>query len=198
MPRINMANQVTLWRFVLSMACFVLLALIRRPGLIDWRTEAAWTALVLFIVTTATDALDGYLARRQGTVTAFGRIADPFVDKITVCGSMVFLCATPETEDILLPWMVTLILAREFLVTGIRGLMESRGIAFGAQSSGKLKMIVQTVATALLLLLIALGTVPGWLDGIARGLIWLTLGATIASGVSYVVQAARHLGPGEI
>ena len=198
MPRMNLANQVTLWRFGLSLACFVLLAFIRRPGIIEWRTEAAWAALVLFVVTSATDALDGYLARRQGTVTAFGRIADPFVDKITVCGTMVFLCATPETEDILLPWMVTLILAREFLVTGIRGLMESRGVAFGAQTSGKIKMIVQTVSTALLLLLIALGTYPAWVDVTARGLIWLTLAATIASGAGYVTQAARHLGPDEI
>lgn len=198
LPRFNLANRVTLGRFVLAFACFVALALIRRPDTIAWRTEAAWIALALFIITTATDALDGYLARRDDSVTAFGRIADPFVDKVVVCGCMVFLCATPETEDLLMPWMVTLILAREFLVTGIRGFMESRGVAFPARMSGKIKMVFQSLAVCALIPMIAFTAPPGWLDVTARVLVWITLIATFASGAGYVLRAARHLGPTEI
>ena len=78
---LNLPNLITLSRLLLA---FVLFALIY--------VEALWiTAAVLFVVAAATDALDGYIARKYGTITALGRILDPFVDKIIVCGAFVFL-----------------------------------------------------------------------------------------------------------
>ena len=149
----NLPNALTILRLILAAAFFAALNLYDFPdGNILW----AHAANALFVLAVITDALDGYLARRWDVVSAFGRLMDPFCDKVLVLGAFIYLAgpnfemsdaaANGETLTMasgLYTWMVILILARELLVTGIRGVIESAGVSFGSMLSGKLKMILQ-------------------------------------------------------
>ena len=191
-------NRITAIRFAGAAVLFALLAVMGDRTLEEVR-EARGFVLVsfwLFIVTAATDFLDGYLARRDAHVTAFGRIADPFTDKVLILGSMIFLAVMPWTRDRLPAWMVVTILAREFLVTGIRGYVESIGVEFPADTFGKVKMIVQCVAVASLFWLEAYAWPEGWWSFwsvVSRVLVWTTLVATVGSGISYILKTRRIL-----
>lgn len=180
----NLPNAITLSRLVLTAACFVLLELI--PDVADPSAVMAWWAFAIFVVSAATDFVDGWVARRFGQVTAFGRVADPFVDKILICGALICLLRFPVATGYLATWMVVVIVAREFLVTAIRGLAESSGIAFPADRIGKIKMIAQCVTVAALLTLVA-GT-RFW-ETVAAWGIWVTLALTVWSGAHYVWKA---------
>lgn len=158
-----------------------------------FRSKVAFIATVFFVAGTALDALDGYIARRDNLVTAFGRIADPFVDKILVCGGLVFLLNIPEAEPFLKSWMVVLILSREFFVTGIRGYFESNGIDFSAVMPGKIKMVIQSLAIGFLMGLMFLTPNPRWLEISAHVLIWATVISTVYSGLIYFQRAAKEL-----
>jgi CDP-diacylglycerol--glycerol-3-phosphate 3-phosphatidyltransferase len=153
-------------------------------------------AFFLFSVVAATDFLDGYLARRDQLVTAFGRIADPFTDKVLILGAMVYLSVMPWSEPHLHASVVVAILAREFLVTGIRGYVESLGREFPADGFGKIKMIVQSIAVGGLIWMEAFSWPVWWYDMwryVVDGLVWLTLLATIGSGVTYVFKTKAIL-----
>lgn len=188
-PLSTLANQLTLSRLLLAVVFFALLGwgrftLMGLDGMI-------W-ALALFVIATATDALDGYLARRWQQVTTLGRILDPFVDKIIVCGAFIFLL--PLEGSGLHAWMVTLIVAREMLVTAIRSFLERHGADFSATWSGKIKMILQCVTIGWILFHLGLiGSLPTWSVWLRDALIWSTLAATVFSGIVYLRRAAALL-----
>ncbi|HKB15433.1 MAG TPA: CDP-diacylglycerol--glycerol-3-phosphate 3-phosphatidyltransferase [Planctomycetota bacterium] len=141
----TLANRVTAGRFVL--ACVLFYFLERLCALEPERAAGtAGVAWILFVVAAVTDALDGWLARRRGESSVLGRIADPVVDKVLVCGSFAFLAVAPATKGFVPPWIVVVVLAREFLVTTLRGFVEAKGIPFPADRAGKLKMGVQCFA----------------------------------------------------
>ena len=151
---LNLPNQITVGRLVLTAVFFVIIA-----GY-DVRDHSDATLNVcfwIFLVAVLSDILDGYLARRNNQVTAFGRVADPFADKILVCGAFTFFAGSgfvnESGENVVdvESWMVVLILAREFLVTGLRSVTESSGKAFGANVYGKVKMFVQSFTACLIL-----------------------------------------------
>ena len=198
-PRLNLANRITMLRLVFAVVAFAFLLLIQEKAIAgSWRPVAAWIALVFFVIATASDALDGYLARRDNTVTAFGRIADPVVDKAIVCGSLIFLTAIDETRAYLAPWMVVVILVREFLVNGIRGYMESIGVNFQAELPGKVKMVVQSLAIGFLIGILAFEHDPAWLRVLTHVLVWSTIVLTFWSGIGYVAKALQSLGPRDL
>ena len=191
-------NRITMIRFVGSIVLFGIFALVgdRPPEEIAANRTPYLVAFVLFVFVAATDFLDGYLARRDQVVTAFGRIADPFTDKVLILGTMIYL-ATMEWSE---PWMptsiVVAILAREFLVTGIRGYIESLGREFPADGFGKLKMIVQSAAVGGVIWIQAFSWSEEWYhfwDLFVHVLVWLTLFATIGSGFSYVLKTRAIL-----
>jgi CDP-diacylglycerol--glycerol-3-phosphate 3-phosphatidyltransferase len=190
--KINLPNQITIARLVLAIVFFALLAQY------DVRAPANWiinVCIVLFIAAAATDWLDGYLARKHNQVTAFGRVLDPFVDKVLVCGTFVFLAGAGFRTDAgeqatrMQPWMVVLIIGREMLVTGLRGFSESKGVSFGAKSYGKAKMVLQSIAAPVLLFFVAhIDPLPngasfGWIKSVV---VWLTVGATTLSMLPYL------------
>lgn len=153
---------------------------------------------ILFVIAGVTDILDGYLARRFHAVTAFGRVVDPFVDKIMVCGALVFFVGVDFTRPIdravisgVYPWMVVVILTREFLITGIRGFSELSGVPFAASFSGKLKMLVQTVAVCWILQKVAHfpDKDTGWTCWGRDLLVWAMLVLTVISGLAYLNRA---------
>lgn len=213
--RRHIPNALTIARLVLAAVFFVVLGRTQpwpfakdltffdrfmpafeiHPGLI--------VAALIFIVAAITDALDGFLARRWNVVSRFGRVMDPFADKVLVLGAFVMLAGpnliwygVPEDHPPLRftgveTWMVVVILARELLVTSLRGLVESEGKDFSATWSGKWKMILQSIAVPTILLTIAFWTPwPG--SGVRLFLdilIWATVAVTVLSGVPYVRKA---------
>jgi len=209
----KLPNQLTIARIVLAGAFFVLLGLYR-PG-----AEGAIllnVAFGLYVVAGITDVLDGYFARKWNIVSAFGRIADPFVDKVLVVGAFAMLtgsnfCFYPELQAIgdyeqTLPhwltgemassvqaWMVVAIMSREFIVSAVRGYSESQGIKFPATPAGKIKMFVQSVAICGVLYQLAnLPNVP-WAINTKIIMVWLAVIATVASGLAYVGQIRKAI-----
>src|SRR5580704_13655356 len=100
-----------------------------------------WLAgLIIFLLAALTDWLDGFLARKLNQQSVLGRSLDPLVDKVLVGGAFIYLMPVAGAE--LLPWMVTVVIGRELLITGVRGIMEGQGIKFGADWLGKIKMVL--------------------------------------------------------
>jgi CDP-diacylglycerol--glycerol-3-phosphate 3-phosphatidyltransferase len=188
-------NRITAVRFVGSLVLFVILSV---WGDSDPSEISVLLAAVfwLFILIAATDFLDGYLARKGGFVTAFGRIADPFVDKVMVIGTMVFLAVLDWSSEWFPAWIVVAVVAREFLVTGIRGYVESLGLQFPADWFGKIKMIIQCIAIGVVLGMFAFpwpDPALEFLGAAAHVFVWGTLVTTIGSGTSYVLKTRRIL-----
>jgi CDP-diacylglycerol--glycerol-3-phosphate 3-phosphatidyltransferase len=185
---LNLPNSITIARLLITAGTFVCLELVSDPNAPE--PSLVWTAFALFLVAAISDALDGYFARRYGMVTAFGRVADPFADKVLICGTLVILLKFPVVRELLSHWFVVVIIAREFLVTAVRGLVEASGTPFPADRFGKYKMIAQCVTASALLTLAAGMTQFHWL---AEWGIWITLVLTVGSGASYVFKARKIL-----
>jgi CDP-diacylglycerol--glycerol-3-phosphate 3-phosphatidyltransferase len=162
-----------------------------------------WFAgLVVFSLASITDWLDGWWARKFNQMSAFGRTFDPLVDKVLTGGAFIYLI--PVKEAGLLPWMVTVIVGREMLVTGIRGYVEALGKKFGADWFGKLKMILQCVVLIAILLVMTLrgqawaSTLIEPLEIVQMLLIYSMLAATIGSGIQYFWKAARLVNQADV
>lgn len=194
----NLPNQITTGRLLLSVVFLCLLATFeysRRAAQL-WMLDLAF---VLFIVCALSDILDGYLARRHNQVTSFGRILDPFADKILVCGAFVLLLGRGYIDEDgqnaagLSAWMVVIIVARELLVSGLRGFSESSGNPFGANYWGKAKMLVQSVTVPIIV--ISVGRLRGteWIVPLRTFMIWLTLAITLLSVGSYLMASRGAL-----
>jgi CDP-diacylglycerol--glycerol-3-phosphate 3-phosphatidyltransferase len=188
-------NRITASRFVGALILFTLLAFIEK-GVLVQNCAMMGVAFWLFVILAATDALDGYLARRDKHVTAFGRIADPFTDKVLIVGTMIFLTTMEPSRGWLPPWIVVLVLAREFLVTGLRGYVESVGGEFPADTFGKIKMIIQCCAVGGILFMEAFPWPEVWQgfwSPVVHLLVWGTLFTTLGSGLTYVMRTVRIL-----
>src|SRR5437764_6292037 len=148
----HVPNALTAGRLVLAGVFFAMLGYYQYEGRGDpWYLNVAFA---IYCVAIFTDFLDGYLARKWKVEGAFGRVVDPFVDKVLVIGSFIFFAGKtfiiPDTAGNYVvytitgvaPWMVVVILARELLVTSFRGMGEGAGQNFGAAFSGKVKMVV--------------------------------------------------------
>ncbi len=209
----HVPNALTTARLVLAAVFFVQLSFYQHEGRGDpWLLNSAF---IVYLIALLTDFLDGYLARRWKVEGAFGRVVDPLVDKVLVLGSFIFFAGknfiiaqtatglepgtgVVKTVSGVAPGIVVLLLARELLVTSIRGSSEGGGQAFGAAFSGKLKMVFQSVTILVILVYV------NYLDRLDRsghaqlktiGLyfrdfcIWATVGITVISGLLYVQRA---------
>lgn len=152
--------------------------------------DSALLAAGLFLVASITDYLDGYLARRNKSVSDVGKILDPLADKLLVASALIMLAAMDRPNEPSVPaWLVVVILARESAVTLIRGIALAEGIVMHAESLGKYKFVLQAYAVVGLLV-----HYRYWgLDFYAAGLYFLVLSAAIAlwSGVNYHVRFFR-------
>ena len=193
-------NRITAMRFVGAMVLFAVLAVWGdgQETVAETSTNpvAMHIAFWLFLATSLSDILDGYLARKGNLITAFGRIADPFVDKVLVLGTMIFLLVLPWSREMFPAWVVVVIMAREFLVTGIRGYVESVGGQFPADWFGKLKMTFQCIAIGVVLGLAAF-PFPAWFEDpwwiFGEICVWITLVTSVGSGFSYVLKTRKVL-----
>lgn len=195
-------NRITALRFVGAMGLFFVLAEWGAPGpggVGAASRPAMELAFWLFVAVALSDILDGWLARRGKHITAFGRIADPFVDKVLVLGAMIFLAVLPWSQRFFPAWVVVVILAREFLVTGIRGYVESLGHEFPADWFGKIKMLLQCWAVGVALGLEAFEFRPSveefW-EYVGYGCVIATVATSIGSGFTYVLKASKLLTQG--
>ncbi len=211
----KLPNQLTVGRIVLAAGFFVLL------GMFEQGTENArlilTLAIGLYIVAGITDVLDGYLARRMKLVSAFGRIVDPFVDKVLVVGAFVMLAGsnfilqpvnsqsgcqmeqelpfwlTGGMASAMQAWMVVTILAREFVVSAVRGYSESCGVKFPATSAGKIKMFVQSVTICIILYQLAYMPTTPWAVWAKIICAWATVIVTVLSGLIYLKRVRKLL-----
>ena len=204
-------NAITVARLGMATGFFVIVGTQLSPSEAHGRQWWGNVAFALFIAAALSDILDGHLARRWGVVTDFGRVMDPFVDKVLVLGAFVYLAspkfAEPEwsrafgLEPVVgsinsatgvASWMVVVVLARELLVTSLRSVLEARGIAFPADWSGKVKMFAQSAAIPTALFV---AVNPGalasegfrWTQAVA---VWAMTAITLASALPYVVRGA--------
>ncbi len=193
----NLPNSITLSRLVLTAICFVLLQFVSVGTLPDGKFVEpeyvlTWIAFWMFIIAAVTDFLDGYLARRLGLVTAFGRVIDPFADKMLICGSYVMLLRFPQLDAYIDHFFVVVVLARELLVTTLRGMAEAQGLAFPAERIGKLKMMAQCCMVGALLTMIDGVTI--WVE-VAVATYWIVLVLALWSCATYLYRARSVLFP---
>ncbi len=182
----NLPNQLTMLRLVLT-AVFV--AVTAMP--VGWAFTAG---LVLFVIASITDWMDGAIARSRGLVTTFGKLMDPLADKILMCSTFVVLAV----EGLIPGWTVILILSREFLVTGLRLIATTQGAILAADAYGKWKTILQVATAIYFLLLRGSEEQPlGWLKPLFElpvmrpghlglGLLAITVALTVLSGFRYL------------
>ena len=177
----NLPNRLTLGRLVLTIFFVGFLT-----------TSTGWgdvIALIIFVVASFTDWLDGYLARKLNQTTNFGRLMDPLADKILVASALI--CLVPLQA--LPAWVVIVIIAREFLITGLRQLAATQGVILSADDLGKHKTAWQLITILFFLGLLAAGDCFGddslWLrylwTHVGPILISLTVVLTIYSGLAY-------------
>lgn len=204
--RRHIPNQLTLLRLVFATGFFIVISQYRYPRVYENPLGGVIAAaIVLFILAAITDALDGYLARRWQVESTFGRIMDPFCDKVLILGAFIFLAGPrfviPD-QDLdrgliavhsasgIYPWMVVVILARELLVTSMRGVIEGRGGDFRAVWAGKWKMILQSITIPVVLLLVWINPIEHeWARWVRDILVYATVAVTIISVLPYIASA---------
>lgn len=178
----NIPNKVTAARFLLSIVVFVLIPL-----------NYYLAALIIFSVAVMTDWVDGYWARRLGQVSKLGRILDPLVDKIIICGTFIVLAIKPDSG--IAVWVATVVLCRELLVTALRSFIEQRGGDFSANKAGKLKMVLQCAAIIASLIVLTYGRdeSPSGMIWASRVFVWIAVISTVQSGLGYALAASKYL-----
>ncbi|MBI2354414.1 MAG: CDP-diacylglycerol--glycerol-3-phosphate 3-phosphatidyltransferase [Deltaproteobacteria bacterium] len=186
-PILNLPNMLTMMRI----AAIPVLAVL----LVSSSRSAGFWAAAVFALASVTDWLDGYLARRMGIVTVFGKFLDPIADKLIVMAAMIMILPFGRVPA----WMVLVILGREMVITGLRGIASSEGIVIQASDLGKFKTIFQIVAIIGLLLHYDYN----WLFGIQHPLLqvnmhnagmfflWIATLLTVWSGGDYLARFVR-------
>lgn len=188
----NLPNKITLFRVLMIPVVIVIgeLYFLQEKFMFgtNFLTVGNFILLILFIICAFSDFLDGYIARKNNIVTNFGKFADPLADKILVLALFVILL---EQNNALKGWMVTLIFAREFIVTGFRVIAASKNINIAAGWLGKIKTNLQFFSIIILLLF-------GFMNNsIIQILIQVVLYAailmTIISGTEYIIKNKKVL-----
>jgi len=174
----NLPNKLTILRVI--MIPFFVVFLLMNKG---FTTEL--TALVLFAAASLTDFFDGYIARKYNLVTNFGKFMDPLADKLLVCSAMICLIELGRLPA----WIVIIIIAREFIISGFRLVASDNGIVIAASYWGKFKTVSQ-MFMIMLLIIHPEGTVFFWLEQI---LIYVSLILTIVSLLDYIMKNKQVL-----
>lgn len=138
---LTLANQITFSRILMTP---VIVFLLYYPS----SRLLSLFAMLLFVIVSLTDILDGYLARRENAVTAIGKLLDPVADKVLICSTLIMLTYTQRVPA----WLTIIIVVREVLVTGLRAVAAESGYIIQADVLGKLKTVLQNIALSLLIL----------------------------------------------
>jgi CDP-diacylglycerol--glycerol-3-phosphate 3-phosphatidyltransferase len=183
----NWANRLTLGRLALTVLFVAALNS-------SWQ-YARTSALIIFLIAGVTDFVDGEVARRYGIITNFGKLMDPLVDKIMMAAAFISLVPLKAVPA----WAATTVVARDFLITGLRLMASTQGLVLPAERLGKQKTSWQIITVIFFLALLAASelriadeTSTWWLRARDEGgpvLVWITVALTIYSGLGF---AWRH------
>ena len=176
----NLPNKITIFR--MCMIPFFLVFF-----LIDTIPYNNWIALAIFVIAAASDAVDGYLARKYNLVTNFGKFMDPMADKLLCCSALVCLCAKGEVPA----WIVLIIIGREFAISGIRQIAADNGVAIAASNWGKAKTIAQMAMIIVMLFQMSFASLT--LNGLAAIIMYCALSLTVISLIDYIVKNKKVL-----
>lgn len=175
--KMNLPNKITMIRFLMIPLFVIVVSLWH-----GWVGDLV--ALIIFIVASLTDAIDGHLARSRNLVTDFGKFMDPLVDKMLVTSALIALVAM----DRVYAWVVIIILAREFAITGLRTIVVEKGIVLAASPLGKFKTATQMLAVCFLFIY-TIPVLPNQIFFvIGQVLIYIALILTVWSGVDYIIK----------
>lgn len=172
----NLPNKLTVLRVVMVIPFLIfLMGNSNITGIYD-----KWIALAIFVIASLTDLLDGYIARKYNMVTDFGKFMDPLADKLLVCLAMICFVEL----DKLPAWMVVIIIAREFVISGIRLVAAEKGTVIAASYYGKFKTAFSMVMIILLIMDI---NNPVMLT-VTQVFIWISFILTVVSLLDYVIK----------
>lgn len=183
----NLPNTLTLIR-ILLVPVFMMVLLLKLPGGRTFFEYQEYVAAGIFILAATTDGLDGYIARKFGQVTNLGKFLDPLADKLLVSAALICLVELGETSA----WIVWVILAREFMVTGLRAIAAADGVILSASKLGKIKTVTQVVAISAILL--QDWPLSYWNIPVGQPMIYVALVFTVISGIDYVMKSRHYLG----
>ena len=170
----NLPNKLTMFRVILIPFFVVFL-------LVDITSVDKWIALAIFIVASLTDLLDGKIARKYNLVTNFGKFMDPLADKLLVCSALICLVALERIPA----WMVIVIIAREFIISGFRLVASDNGVVIAASYWGKFKTTFQIIMICLMIADLA----P--LYYVTQIVMWIALALTVISLLDYLIKNKR-------
>ncbi len=187
-PILNLPNILTMLRIA---AIPIMAAVLISPS----RNAGFWAAAI-FSLASITDWLDGYLARRMQIVTVFGKFLDPIADKLIVMAAMIMILPFNRIPA----WMVLVILGREIIITGLRGIVSSEGVVIPASNLGKFKTIFQLVAIIGLLLhydynwffCIKHPLLTVNMHNAGMFFLWIATVLTVWSGVDYLARFVKY------
>lgn len=183
----NLANKLTLLRVILIpffIVCFYIPNLVVNTISVNnyLIPYANLLGLVIFLLAAITDFIDGYIARKYNMITDFGKFMDPLADKLLVTAALLILLE----NGLIAGWVVFIILAREFIVTGFRTIAASKGVVIAAGWLGKIKTVVQFIMISTLLLLNYPFELFNW--PVDQIFVVLAVVLTVASGVEYIYK----------
>lgn len=167
----NLPNKLTMFRVILIPFFVVFL-------LVDITLYDKWIALAIFIVASLTDLLDGKIARKYNLVTNFGKFMDPLADKLLVCSALICLVEL----DMIPSWMVIVIIAREFIISGFRLIASDNGVVIAASYWGKFKTTFQMVMICLMIADIE------QISLLTDIVMWIAVALTVISLIDYLVK----------
>lgn len=170
---INLPNSITAIRFLLS-------ALLAGMLMLDQTILMGFCSWAVFALAACSDWVDGYFARRYKSVTVLGKLMDPLADKVLVATALIMLIPMGRVPA----WLSLLILCREIIVTGLRGVAASSGIVVAASGLGKIKSIVQYIGLGTLIFPLGLLPIP-YLHEVGLGIVYVALLLTVWSGLDY-------------
>lgn len=167
----NLPNKLTMFRVILIPFFIVFL-------LVPITPYDKWIALAIFIIASLTDLLDGKIARKYNLVTNFGKFMDPLADKLLVCSALICLIELNRIPS----WMVIIIIAREFIISGFRLVAADNGVVIAASYWGKFKTTFQMVAVCLLIADIEV------LSLVTQIVLWIAVILTVVSLIDYLIK----------
>ncbi len=171
----NLPNKLTMFRVIL-IPFFVVFMLVPASAGVAVGLPHKWIALAIFIVASLTDLLDGKIARKYNLVTNFGKFMDPLADKLLVCSALICLVALERIPA----WIVIVIIAREFIISGFRLIAADNGVVIAASYWGKFKTTFQMVMICLMIADIAA------IQVLTDVVMWAALALTVISLIDYL------------
>ncbi len=167
----NLPNKITIFR-VCMIPVFLVFMLV--PGI----PFGNYIATAVFVIACLSDALDGHIARKHNLVTNFGKFMDPLADKLLVCSALICFVELSYMPA----WIVIVIIAREFIISGFRLIASDNGVVIAASYWGKFKTIAQMITCILLIVQLPFA----WIEVVEQVFIWLALALTVISLCEYI------------